>query len=491
MHDTIFRLNDIRGEIDRDMTVHDMAYVAQALVLYLKKHDSAQRAVALGRDGRLHSPAIYNIMAHEFETAGFEVINLGICPTPVVQFMMHKLSLKFAVMITASHNGPTYNGCKIFYHDQPLCGESLQELRAIAVQQKKHAPSTDTSCTLAVAMHTEIPSIERYVMWLVNHFPQLKGWDKPMVFDCGNGATGAVLPLLVKLMEWPNAQVLYAEVDGRFPFHEADPVVLENMRALIQHVVNSNALCGIGFDGDGDRMGAITDSGHHVRGDHLLALFSQDILQRSPHQTIVFDNKCSQMVHNIIVEEHGVPFRSPSGHALIRQNMINNNAIFGGELSCHFFFADYYFGYDDGVYAALRLLDILYRRACSLDELLHQLPATYSTDEWRISYRDEDKWNFVAAVHAKAAQHKQIIDISTLDGIRMITSHGWLLLRASQTQPALCLRGEAYTRADIEPLGAVIKHLLEPHDVWPTIAPSFDAWLHTACSDRPLLTKEM
>lgn len=474
MRDTIFRLNDIRGEIDLDMTIDDMAHIAYGIVQYIRRYDSAINVIAIGRDGRLHSPAIYHVMKEAFELSGFEVINLGICPTPVVQFMMHKIPVDLALMITASHNGPTYNGCKIFYRKQPLCGDSLQELRAIAMEQKKRTDTLKNNIT------TEVSSVSRYIAWLCNHFSHLKKWDKKIVFDCGSGATGAVIPSLIEAMEWPNVQALYAEIDGNFPFHEADPIVYNNMRDLIHCVTTSQALCGIGFDGDGDRMGAVTETGHHMRGDTLLAIFSQDILKRSPQQTIVFDNKCSHLVHDIITQEKGIPYRSPSGHALIRKNMIEQNAIFGGELSCHFFFSDYYFGYDDGIYAALRLLSILQQKSCSLDELVSTLPTTYSTDEWRISYCDQDKWNFVAAVHAAASHNSQILEISTLDGIRIMTTHGWFLLRASQTQPAICLRSEAHNKADVKPLGAIIKNILEPHPVWLSIETSFDDWVQTA-----------
>jgi phosphomannomutase/phosphoglucomutase len=488
MHDTIFRLNDIRGEIDIDMTVEDMARIAHALVVYIHRYDTTIPVIAIGRDGRLHSPAIYNIMKEAFERSGLTVINLGICPTPVVQFMMHKLPVDLALMITASHNGPTYNGCKIFYHKQPLCGDALQELRYIATQE------TTSPLPLCINTQTtviEVPSATRYVDWLYNHFLQLKGWNAPIIFDCGSGATGAIMPLLIDRMEWPNAKLLYAEIDGRFPFHEADPIVHKNMHDLIDYVVTSRALCGIGFDGDGDRMGAITETGHHVRGDNLLAIFSQDILKRSPQQTIVFDNKCAEIVQDVITQEKGIPYRSPSGHALIRKNMVDRGAIFGGELSCHFFFADYYFGYDDGIYAALRLLDILHKKSCTLDTLLDQLPKTYSTEEWRIAYSDQNKWDCVAAVHATASRNKQVLEISTLDGIRIITSHGWVLLRASQTQPALCLRGEAYNKTDIIPLGALIKNILQPSDVWPTIEASFDEWLETAHGKQTIIRKEI
>ena len=460
MNEHVFRKYDIRGKVGIDFIEDHVYSLTRAIACYFKKYHPQTKTLVVGRDGRIHSPAIAQEVIRALTDSGFTVLELGLCPTPVFYFALHTLVVDGGIMVTASHNGPEYNGMKINLRTDSVWGEDLQEIWRLYQRElyQQHAELAHRTPGIRV----QYPLNEVYVQWLVDHFPQLHGCAYRMVFDCGNGAAGSVMPQLVHAMGWKHASLLYEEVDGLFPHHEADPTVAANMQDLQAHVIAMQADIGIGFDGDADRMIPLTHQGVLLPGDQLLALYAQDVLSRNPGGTVVFDGKCSLMVGQIIAQQGGVPQQAPSGHAIIKDYMRKYQALCAGELSGHFFFADSYFGFDDGIYAALRLMSILHTRKQSLEELRALLPVMYSTPEIRLDCADDKKFNVVAAIQAQVMRN-DLIEVQLMDGIRMITSQGWALVRASHTQGAVSVRIESPTAEGLAQMKDIVLPLLCAH----------------------------
>jgi phosphomannomutase/phosphoglucomutase len=301
-----------------------------------------------------------------------------------------------------------------------------------------------------------MPIIPDYIAWLKNHFSALEAMSLRAVVDCGNGAGGTVLPALIDAMEWRGVTLLYPEVDGTFPHHEADPIVPENMHEVKEVLQTTDAALGIGLDGDADRMAPMTKSGYLVPGDVLLSIFAQPILEKNPGASIVFDLKSSAGLAESIIKHGGKPVMSASGHSIIKDVMREHKALVGGELSCHFFFADRYFGYDDGIYAMMRLFELLFESGKTLQELVDEFPFKCSSPEYRIACKPEEKTKIVATV-LRAFQQQKGVSISTLDGVRVQFSDGWGIVRPSNTQAVMSMRFEADTN---EGLGRIKKEFM-------------------------------
>lgn len=437
MIDTIFREYDIRGKVGTEFII-DQAYpLAQAIVYYFKREKPSVKTVAVGMDARTHSPQIKDAVVKALNDGGLDVIFIGICPTPVLYFSLYNLPVDAGIMITASHNPPEYNGLKLCLGQHSVWGLQVAEIRDL-YKQGAHVTS-DTQ-----GSYTDYPVIPIYIDWLVNHFKHLHGMPLKAVIDCGNGTAGTVMPQLVKAMGWHHVQLLYEEVDGSCPNHEADPVKEKNMVEVKRVLATTDTEVGIGFDGDVDRMAPMTKQGFLVPGDQLLALFSQEVLSEHPGAAIVVDIKSSAGLLDLLHTWHAKAYLSPSGHAIIKDQMRKHHAILGGELSCHFFFKDRYFGYDDGIYAALRVFELLIRTGKTLDQLLTIFPKSYSSPEFRIPCSEADKQRIVHAVTQVFAQRTDVAMI-TIDGIRARMDYGWGILRASNTQSELCLRFESDT----------------------------------------------
>lgn len=482
MEHYVFRANDIRGKVGVDFAIDDMGRLVGALQAYCTHKGLPLSRVVLARDGRTHSPAIHAVMTEALLAHGVEICEVGVVPTPVMHFMVNTLTVDGGIMITASHNGPDYNGCKIVLRRDPLHGEDLQELASHYANQSS-VPCRGSGRGVVVDYTM---SAEQYSAWLVLQFPHLVGYQRPLVFDCGNGVTGQIMPALVEAMEWSNVTLLYADIDGQFPHHDADPTVRENMEECMRTVMVQEASCGsaskgqalgIGFDGDGDRMGVVTSRGRLISGDVVIALFAQALLHDYPGARIVYDIKSSSVVSNSIHDAGGFAYMAPSGHAIIRDYMDRYKAIFGGELSGHFFFADRYFGYDDGIYAALRLLELVQRSSATLDELIDRLPTMYATREWRIPYAECEKFNLLERIKGAVDAYPGMRSINLLDGIRVATSDGWWLMRASNTQPAVCLRAESDTKEGIKRIVAMVQSVCRAdHQLWGVMEHDFQRW---------------
>jgi phosphomannomutase len=455
VHKHIFREYDIRGIVGTELLLDEVYALTRAIGAYLIQQQPSVNTIAVARDGRTHSPAIEAAVCQALCDSGFSVLQLGLCPTPVLYFALHKLPVDAGIMITASHNGPAYNGLKINLGTDSVWGAAIQKIRALyEVGAFVASPKAGTIIPY--------PFIERYVDWLVDHFSHLKRMDRSLVIDCASGATGAVLPLLVRKMGWSSVQLLYAEVDGNFPYHEADPIVEKNVRDLRRAVLGSGADLGIAFDGDGDRMAPLTATGRHVGGDELLVLYAQQVLEAQGPGMVIYDIKCSQLVPDMVKKLKGYAQVSPSGHSIIKSALRTQNAVLAGELSCHFFFADRYFGYDDGIYAFLRLLELLERSGKSLDELLQKFPTFCTSREMRIACAEDQKNLLVAAVKTHFLK-KQVLELIEVDGVRVILPEGWGLARASNTQAAICIRCESSNLQDLRIIKEEFMIALMPH----------------------------
>ncbi len=435
MLDSIFRQYDIRGKVGSELLLEEVYDLGRAIAYYFHQKDSTCSTVALGMDGRLHSAAIKEQLTKAFLDSGMNIIFVGVCPTPVLYFSLFTIPVDAGVMITASHNTKEYNGFKICLGKASVWGTQIQEIKQLYKQKK--AFSTGKPGT-----YQELEVKRDYISWMKEHFAHLIGMELSVIIDCGNGAAGTVLPELINQMQWPNITLLFAEVDGTYPNHEADPIVEKNMIVLKNAVMETSAALGVGLDGDCDRMAPITKSGELILGDKLLSVFAESIFRNNHEMAVVFDTKCSSGL-NEVLESLGIPHvMSPSGHSIIKDQMKKNNAILAGELSCHFFFKDRYFGYDDGIYAMVRLFEILMQSEKSLDDLLIKFPKKYTSSEFRLTCQESQMPLIIEHIQA-TFEHKSNIKLMTIDGIRVIMEDGWGMARASNTQPVICLRFES------------------------------------------------
>jgi phosphomannomutase / phosphoglucomutase len=435
MKDTIFREYDIRGRVGDELRIDQVYDLVCAMASYFISKKPDIKKIAVGMDGRVHSPAIKEAACNALLDSGLDVLFVGTCPSPVVNFALHTLSVDGGLMITASHNPKEYNGFKMSLGKEPVWGKDIGAIRDLYGEKKK-APVTIRGSL------SEYELIPDYIAWLADHFAHLQGMQMSILVDCGNGAAGTVLPELVSRMHWRNVQLLYPDVDGTYPHHEADPTVEANMRDMKKMLIAGSYDCGLGLDGDCDRMAPMTASGQLILGDTLLALFAQPIVKAHPGATVVFDIKSSAGLIELLSAWGATPCISATGHTNIKEQMKQQDALLGGELSCHFFFKDRYFGYDDGIYAMMRLIELLCDTGKSLEELVAIFPHKYSSREYRIACPDDLKRIIVDRV-TDIVSARSDVAVITLDGVRAMWSDGWGILRASNTQPALSMRFEA------------------------------------------------
>ena len=442
MQDVVFREYDIRGKIGQELIIDDVYDLTRAIAYYFVSKNPAVQTVAIGMDGRLHSPAIKQEVCAALKDSGLDVIFIGVCPSPVLYFALHTLPVDAGIMITASHNPKEYNGLKICLGTTSLWGTQVKEV-ATLFRQKKQINSHKQG------KYQENLLVDPYVEWLAGHFSALYGANFSAIIDCGNGAGAAVIPALVKRMNWQNVKSLYDTIDGSYPNHEADPVVPENMAEVKQILLATDIALGIGLDGDADRMAPMSKSGYLVPGDELLALFAKSILEKNPNIAVVCDIKSSLGLLQTIEKAGGRAYMVPAGHAIVKEHMYKKDALLGGELSCHFIFRDRYFGYDDGIYAMLRLFELLGQAGKTLDELLIDYPHLYSSPEFRISC-DEDKKAAVIERVKNYFAEKPGGSLLLVDGVRANFDGCWGLIRASNTQSMVSIRFEATTAQSFE-----------------------------------------
>ncbi len=423
---TIFREYDIRGIADQELTSEGIEGLGRAIGTLIAREKG--RRVNLARDCRLSSERLRNAIAAGLVTAGCEVTDLGVVPTPLLYYASFHLQSDGGVMITGSHNPPEYNGFKVMCGTSTIHGEEIQHLRAM-LEAGDLASGSGSVKTYDITTP--------YVDEITRQF-DLKRRVK-VVVDTGNGTAG---PALHRLLGRVNCEAieLFFEMDGRFPNHHPDPTVPKNLEALVRTVAASGAELGIAIDGDGDRIGAVDEKGNVVWGDQLLAIYGREILTRKPGATFISEVKASQVMYDYLNARGGRAIMWKTGHSLIKAKMQEEKAELGGEMSGHMFFADRYYGFDDALYAALRLIELVDRAGGPLSTLLADLPRTVSTPEIRVDCPDEAKFALVERVKEAFRKTHRIIDV---DGVRVLFDQGWGLVRASNTQPVIVLRFEA------------------------------------------------
>ncbi|HWP93901.1 MAG TPA: phosphomannomutase/phosphoglucomutase [Thermodesulfobacteriota bacterium] len=440
----IFREYDIRGIVDKDLSEEVIETIGKAYGTYMRK--LGKKKVSLGRDCRSSSPAYAKAISRGINSAGLDVIDIGMVSTPILYFSLFNLDVDGGVMITASHNPGEYNGIKLCVEKDSLFGDGIQNIRKIA-------ESGDFALGKGTVETRDV--IESYLKFLRENV-QIKPGIKVGI-DYGNGMVGIAGPQILKAFRC-DATELYATPDGAFPNHHPDPTVVENLEDLINTVREKKLQLGIGFDGDGDRVGVVDEGGNIIWGDMLVVILSRDILSRTPGAKVIGDVKCSGRLFKDIERNGGYPIMWKTGHSLIKNKMKVEKAALAGEMSGHIFFADKYFGYDDALYAGLRLLEIISNTGKKVSELLEGIPPAISTPEIRVECPEEIKFRVVEEVKEKLKKNYEVIDI---DGVRIEFPDGWGLIRASNTQPALVLRFEAETKERLEEIRSLIEGKLE------------------------------
>jgi len=455
----LFREYDLRGIVGTELTEDMAERLGRAYATYVAGRGI--KTVSLGRDGRLSSPSLHKSLLKGLLEGGLDVIDIGVCSSPLVYFSLFTLPVGGGIMITGSHNAGEYNGFKICVGKEAIHGEAIQELRRVMEK------GVFVSGAGQLSEHAIIPD---YLAYIKKSFAGVNAHRLHVVIDCGNGAASLLAKDALELLGC-KVTVLYGDLDGRFPNHHPDPTVLENLADLMQAVKNLRADAGIGYDGDADRIGAVDEQGEVLWGDRLLVVYARDILAANPGSTVISEVKASQSLYDDIAAKGGRPIMWKTGHSLIKSKMKEESAVLAGEMSGHMFFADRYFGYDDAVYASCRLIEILAKGARPLSALVSDLPKTVVTPEIRVDLPDSIKFDVVRSVQAKFGGYlkaKQglgpadlvLRDLITIDGVRAIFEEGWGLIRASNTQPALVLRFEATSSARMNAIRSLIEHEL-------------------------------
>ncbi len=413
-----------------------MSGIAKAFAAYART--KGYREILVGYDNRLSSPRFSEVVTNALIESGFQVTNLGLLITPMFYFAAHHLNIKAGIMITASHNPSEYNGCKLFLGDSTIFGEKIQEIRRIMEKElfiddmpPGSLKSTDITESYAQMIRGKI---------------SLGPYPPKVVVDCGNGAASTFAPAIIRSLGC-QVEELFCESDPYFPNHHPDPVNPANMTHLIAKVAEAGADLGIGFDGDGDRLGVVDAKGNMIWGDLLMILFWREILPRYPQTECIVEVKCSQSLVDEIKKLGGKPVFYKTGHSLIKAKMKETGAVFTGEMSGHMFFADDYYGYDDAVYAAARLLQLLSQSPKTITEHLSDINKYYSTPEIRVKSSDEKKFTVVEIILDYFLQKYPVIEV---DGARIQFPYGWGLVRASNTGPELIVRCEGNTPENLE-----------------------------------------
>ena len=428
----IFRQNDIRGIVDRDLTVEAARAIGRAYAALMRARGVGGE-VAVGRDNRPSGTKLRDALVAGLTESGVDVVDVGVVPTPLLYWSLFNLGVAGGIQITGSHNPAEYNGFKLCLGTESLHGHDIQELFA-------HIGAPPGAAAGRVR-HAEV--VDRYVDDVVGRIGTLSRPIK-VVYDCGNGAATRVAPQLFRALGL-DAVGLFTEDDGTFPNHHPDPTVPENLEALIAAVRDEGAEVGIAFDGDADRIGMVDGAGRIVWGDHLLILYARDLFaRRGAGIPVIFDVKCSQALPDAIIRAGGTPVMWKTGHSLIKEKMKELRAPLAGEMSGHMFFADGYYGYDDALYGAARLLRILADSGRTVRDLLADVPDFVSTPEIRVECGDDVKFGIVERAVAHFRSRYDVIDV---DGVRVLFGDGWGLIRASNTQPILVTRFEARSQS--------------------------------------------
>ncbi|MCH4022804.1 MAG: phosphomannomutase/phosphoglucomutase [Acetobacter sp.] len=443
---TSLREYDIRGIVGKTLTTDDAFAIGRTFGSIVIRNGG--KTVTVGYDGRLSSPDLEAALVEGLKQSGISVARVGLGPTPMLYFASVTRKADGAVMVTGSHNPPEYNGFKMMLAGKPFFGQDIQELGRLSAAGDV-VPAAEGSAE-------NIDISEPYVARLLQDF-DVGGKELTVVWDNGNSVAGDVLKPLVAALPGKHI-VLNPEIDGTFPAHHPDPTVAKNLEQLIAAVRENKADIGIAFDGDADRIGVVDDKGEILWGDQILVLLARDVLKAHSGATIIADVKASQVLFDEVAKAGGQPLMWKTGHSLIKAKMAETKSPLAGEMSGHIFFADKWYGFDDALYAAIRVLDIVARLDTPLSAVREALPQTISTPEVRFDCDDTRKFAVIEEVAARLKEEGA--DVSGIDGVRVNTDDGWWLLRASNTQAVLVARAEGRSAEGLERLkAALVKQL--------------------------------
>ncbi len=442
---TILREYDVRGIVGQTLSSDDAQALGRAFGTMARRRGGSRLAV--GYDGRLSSPEMADALCHGLRKSGIDVFRVGRGPTPMLYYATYELEVDGGVMVTGSHNPPDYNGFKMSLQKRAFFGDDIQELGRIAA-----AGDFETG----EGADEERRVFDAYVERLTRDYRGER--DLTVAWDAGNGAAGEAMAALTARL--PGRHILLNEtIDGTFPNHHPDPTVEKNLAQLKAAVAAEGCDLGIGFDGDGDRIGAVDGQGRVLWGDQIMLFLARDMLARQPGATIIADVKASQVLYDEIARAGGRPIMWKTGHSLIKSKMAEEGAIFAGEMSAHLFFADLYYGYDDALYAAVRVLDVISRTGESLADYRDSLPPVVNTPEIRFPCAEDRKAPVIREVRERL--RAEGAEVNDIDGVRVRTADGWWLLRASNTQDVLVARCEAADEQGLERLKAAVAAQLE------------------------------
>lgn len=445
---SIFKAYDIRGIVDDTLTVDITKKIGQAVGSEVIKNGG--KRIVIGRDGRLSGPMLSEALADGLRASGVDVIDVGVAPSPVVYFSSYSKGIPSCIAITGSHNPPDYNGFKMVVEGTTLSAERIQDLKRRI--QEKDLESGNGG-------YESQPIIDDYIKRITDDVKAAR--PMKIVIDCGNGVAGATAPRVFKEIGCEVIE-LFSDVDGTFPNHHPDPSQIENLQDLIHTVKAENAELGLAFDGDGDRLGVVTAKGEIVWPDRQMILFARDILQRNPGSEIIYDVKCSRNLPVEIEAAGGQPTMWRTGHSFIKAKLKETGAALAGEMSGHIFFKERWYGFDDGVYAGARLIELLSKLPQTPQEVFDALPNSINTPELRIEFAEGEHYAFMDKLK-ESAQFKDA-EVSKIDGLRVDYKDGFGLIRPSNTTPILVLRFEADSDAALMRIQAEFKALIQRID---------------------------
>lgn len=432
---SIFRAYDIRGIVGETLTEDIVTQIGRAIGSEAIVRQ--QPEIIVGRDGRLSGPALQAALITGLQTAGCQVINIGVVPSPVLYFATHHLNTGNGVIVTGSHNPAQYNGLKIMLGGDTLAGETIQMLR-------KRIETTNFTSGQGF-VHT-IDITPAYLERITQEIKLARPFK--VVVDSGNGVTGVLAPQLMRALGCEVIE-LFCEIDGHFPNHHPDPTQLDNLQDLITAVLDNHADLGLGYDGDGDRLGVVDADGKVIWADRQLMLYSMDVLKRQPGAKIIFDVKCSRYLGEVITQHGGQPIMWKTGHSLIKAKMKESGALLAGEMSGHIFFKERWYGFDDALYTSARLLEILSQETRTPTAVFASLPDAVSTPELKLEVAQEGE-HFALMQRILDTFHFPEATLSTIDGLRVDFKDGWGLVRPSNTTPCLVIRFEANSQIALE-----------------------------------------
>jgi len=431
--ESIFRAYDIRGIVGETLTEDVVEQIGQAVGSESQSRGAG--TIVVGRDGRLSGPSLQSALMRGLQISGMEVIDIGQAPTPMIYFAAVHLKASSCVAVTGSHNPPDYNGLKIVAAGETLSADAIQDIRNRIV---------DGDLLTGSGSLREMDIQSDYIQRVVSDIKI--GRPLKLVVDCGNGVAGGVAPQLLRELGCEVAE-LYCEVDGTFPNHHPDPSKPENVAELREQVLHSGADLGLAFDGDGDRLGVIDSAGNLIFPDRQMMLYAQDLLSRNPGGEVIYDVKCTRNLPDIISKAGGKPTMWKTGHSFIKKKLKESGALLAGEMSGHIFFKERWYGFDDALYTAARLLEIVSATERSTEEIFGDLPDTVNTPELNIQFAEGEHYAFMDQLKQQATFDGA--EMNSIDGVRADYPNGWGLVRPSNTTPVLVLRFEADSENDI------------------------------------------